>query len=519
MMPTMNVLIASSYPILNHQWVETFMDFDGYQNFNIINVSNGDPIEIKKNNVNIVLVSLQDSKSTGDGWDKKKFDAIRNVKFDLVGIDEIHMGVETEMTNELLERIEYKHLIGMSATPGRNLSYGRFDLDNCHFYDLVDEMNLKKSGHKDYQAYEDIHFVCPQIDVENRNIAEMKEVYSKDEGFTFRKFLEVNDGSFVYEQAVEQSIRMMFGIGKFQKNKNSILKKNCKGVLITVEDSKSVVPLQEKLSEMVGEHFNIYWTTSKENDVKALYQKVHNEWYPDNEKGSIVIVVDQLKTGVTLPWCDSVIFMNDCKSASEWIQTAFRCQSPRRSDDPRFGKGVYVYDMNVNRALHCIHQMTELRQATKGEGKEYIEILREVLDCLPIYTSSDGINFETIGVERFIEMKRKMTFVGYYENCFGNTIIGSKIGAKEAEFLSKINVTGKLGGKVVADMHKNDLENGKNENNKKNKGGTGKMEKKELSPEEKAKILANTMIKEMLMVCPETVMNIEDLISLVNNTL
>lgn len=516
-MPTMNVLITSSYPILNHQWVETFLDFDGYQNFNVINVSNSDPIVIKKNTVNIVLVSLQDSKGTGEGWDKSKFDAIRSVKFDLVGIDEIHMGVETDMTNELLDRIDYKHMIGMSATPGRNLSYGRFDLANCHFYDLVDEMKLKKSGHKDYQAYEDIHFVCPSIDVENSNIAEMKSVYNKDEGFTFRKFMQVENGRFVYDEAVEHSIRMMFGLGKFQKNKNSVIRQNCKGVLITVEDSSSVLALKDKLEEMVGDKYNVYWTTSKENDVKALYQKVHNEWYPD-DKGSIVIVVDQLKTGVTLPWCDSVIFMNDCKSASEWIQTAFRCQSPRKSDHPRFGKGVYVYDMNINRALHCIHQMTELRQATNNEGQDYVEVLREVLDCLPIYTSSDGINFETIEVERFIEMKRKMTFVGYYENCFGNTIIGSKIGEKEASFLDQLNVTGKLGGKIGSDMHTNDLENGKNEKVKMNKKEKGKKEKKQLSPEDKAKILANTMVKEMLMVCPDSVMNIEDLVNLVEET-
>lgn len=138
-MPSLNVLIMSSYPILNQQWVETFMEWDGYQKFNIVNVRNGEELHVVEDTVNIFLVSLQDGKGEADEdagvWSKQKFDAVRNVKIDVVGIDEIHLGVETERTDALLDRIDYKYLIGMSATPGRNLSYGRFEIENTHMWE------------------------------------------------------------------------------------------------------------------------------------------------------------------------------------------------------------------------------------------------------------------------------------------------------------------------------------------------------------------------------------------------
>jgi hypothetical protein len=514
-MPSLNVLIMSSYPILNQQWVETFMEWDGYQKFNIVNVRNGEELHVVEDTVNIFLVSLQDGKGEADEdagvWSKQKFDAVRNVKIDVVGIDEIHLGVETERTDALLDRIDYKYLIGMSATPGRNLSYGRFEIENTHMWDLVDEMQMKKSGHAAYQRFEQIHFICPTVNAES--IKELASVYNKDEGFTFKKFLSVNEnGFFEYEQAVEHGLKMIFGIGAFQKNENSLIRKNCKGVLITVENSKCVEALRDKLVKMVGKKYNVYWTTSQENDVTALYNKVHNDWIPTEEKGSIVIVVDQLKTGVTLPWCDAVIFMNDCKSPSEWIQTAFRCQSPRKTSDDRYGKGVYVYDMNINRVLHCVHRMADLRQAT-NKGSQYLEVIREVLDCCPIYTSDDGISFDQIDVQRFIDMKRKMTFEGYYENIFGNTIVGMLINDEDAEFLNNLNITGRSSGKSTDDMHTNDAHtNGNNETVQRRGDKNGKKQAKVMSPEDKARILANSMMKELLMVCPTSVMNIEDMI-------
>lgn len=515
-MPTLNVLIMSSYPILNQQWVETFMEWDGYQDFNVVNVRNGEEIKVVEGTVNIFQVSLQDGKGETEEdagvWSKEKFDPIRDVKFDIVGIDETHLGVETERTGALLKLIDYKYLFGMSATPGRNLSYGRFEIQNTHMWDLVDEMQMKKAGHPDYQRYEQIHFICPTVNAES--IKELASVYSKDEGFTFKKFLSINDdGFFEYDEAVEHGLKMIFGIGAYQRNENSVLRKNCKGVLITVENSKCVEALRSKLEKMVGKKYNVYWTTSQENDVTALYNKVHNDWLPTEEKGSIVIVVDQLKTGVTLPWCDAVVFMNDCKSPSEWIQTAFRCQSPRKSSDDRYGKGVYVYDMNINRVLNCVHRMAELRQVTKEERTEYVEVIREVLECCPIYTSDDGITFDEIDVQRFIDMKRKMTFVGYYENIFGNTVVGMLINEKDAAFINSLTIDGSGATKTTEAMHSNEAHgNGKNETiQKKGKGG-GKKGDKSASPEEKARILANCMMKELLMVCPTGVMNINDVV-------
>jgi len=487
---TTNVLLMSSYPILNRQWLETFLGFQGFEEVNPIIVRDGDDISPKEGMLNIIMVSLQDAKQEKDedagAWSKKKFATIQNIRFFAVVIDEIHLGVETDKTNAMLKLVKYDHLFGLSATPGRNLSYGRFSLDNCHIWDLVDEMKKKRSGDPAYQRYEQIHFIGMRL---NENIRSTVSGYSADEGFTFKKFLSVDEsGRFEYEAGVESAIRMLFGLGEFTKSKHSITKHGCKGVLITVEESKCVKALQAKLEKMVGKKYDVFWTTSAENDVETLYGKVHNNWVPgktDGAKGTIVIVVDQLKTGVTLPWCDAVVVLNDGKSPSEWIQTAFRCQSPRSKMNPdgtpndRFGAGVFVFDLDVNRVLMCQHRMTELRQATKGGT--YAEVIREVIDCCPLYICEDGITFEEISAERFIELKNKMDYTGYADTMFGSTLMGMLINEDDVALIKSLNIDGSgvktVKGGMDDGANTEFADKGKNENitiKGKGKGAKGK---------------------------------------------
>jgi len=153
-----NVVILTSYPILNFQWEEVILGFKGFSNTEIIIGSGLDKIELDPDKNSIVLLSLQDVKGGEEVFEKEKFDLIKDIQFDLLVIDEVHYGVETEKTQDFLNKIKYTRMLGLSATPTRNLLCGRFSKEQIHNYTLVEEIQLKKQ-YPDLYPYADINFL------------------------------------------------------------------------------------------------------------------------------------------------------------------------------------------------------------------------------------------------------------------------------------------------------------------------------------------------------------------------
>jgi len=116
------------------------------------------------------MLSLQDAK--GENIDdseivtflkKHKFNEIREINWDLIIFDEIHKGKETPKTDKLLSNLKYKKLIGLSATPTKNLVRGSFNLSNTHVYGLHDEYTYQEKYPTEYGVKN------PKINWFNRN--------------------------------------------------------------------------------------------------------------------------------------------------------------------------------------------------------------------------------------------------------------------------------------------------------------------------------------------------------------
>ena len=128
-----NVIIFTNYPALNHQWKSEFERLRGHDYNIIISREVNGEIRLHETRPNLVMISLQDAKGgdnsdevISEGLKKQKFNKLTNIDWDLVIFDEIHKGKETKKTDKLLNGLKYKKLIGLSATPTKNLLRGTF---------------------------------------------------------------------------------------------------------------------------------------------------------------------------------------------------------------------------------------------------------------------------------------------------------------------------------------------------------------------------------------------------------
>jgi site-specific DNA-methyltransferase (adenine-specific) len=383
-----NVAILTSYPILNFQWEEVILGFKGFSNTEIIIGSGLDKIKLNPDKNSIVLLSLQDVKGGEEVFEKEKFDLIKDIEFDLLVIDEIHYGVETEKTQDFLNKIKYKRMLGLSATPTRNLLCGRFSKDQIHNYTLVEESKLKKQ-YPDLYPYADINFLIWNLS--NNEKSELK-YFSDEEQFKFDKFFRIENNEFYYKSDIIYLFKKLIGdrdickrdkLGTTYPFKNNGEFSVVKSILLFVPTIDVQYKLKELLSELESyDDFNIHITNSGEYSSKNLMKKIKRD-FKSGDKRSLIIAVDQLTTGITLDDCDMVVLMNDWRSIDKYVQASFRCQSPREGKE-----NCWVLDFNAARSFELMWEYQNI--ISKNNGKSLTENISEWVECVNIFNRVEG---------------------------------------------------------------------------------------------------------------------------------
>jgi hypothetical protein len=263
-----NVVILTSYPILNFQWEEVILGFKGFSNTEIIIGSGMDKIELNPDKNSIVLLSLQDVKGGEEVFEKEKFDLIKDIEFDLLVIDEVHFGVETEKTQDFLNKIKYTRMLGLSATPTRNLLCGRFLKEQIHNYTLAEEVHLKKQFPELY-PYADINFLIWNLS--NSEKSELK-YFSDEEQFKFDKFFRIEGDNFYYKSDIVYLFKKLIGdrdicrrdkLGTSYPFKNNGEFSVVKSILLFLPNITTQYKLKELLDELESyDDFNIHITNS-----------------------------------------------------------------------------------------------------------------------------------------------------------------------------------------------------------------------------------------------------------------
>ncbi|MFW6243499.1 MAG: helicase-related protein, partial [bacterium] len=314
--------------------------------------------------------------------------------WDLVIFDEVHKGKETIRTDNLLLQLKYKKLIGLSATPTKNIARGTFIPENIHIYDLISERLYKEKYGRTMYNLPDIRFNLMFCD----DIKNELKYFEEEEYFNFKKFFRVDDGQLRYYDDIQLFFKWVFGVGgRFRDNAldNIIGRLDIENILIFVESNECQSLLIDCLNDIGGrfDNYNLYYTNSSVNNSKQLLRMIDTI---DNTPGkSIIFANKQLTTGITLRKCDIVMFMNDWKSMDEYIQASYRCQSPSTTKRKRF---TNVFDFNPSRSFNILYDY--IRNSSIKRTYDFDESIKEFLRCANVNLYESG-RFQQIDFESF----------------------------------------------------------------------------------------------------------------------
>jgi len=468
-----NVVILTSYPILNYQWEEVITGFKGFSNTEIIIGSGLDKIDLNPDKNSIVLLSLQDVKGGEEVFEKEKFDLIKDIEFDLLVIDEVHYGVETEKTQDFLNKIKYTRMLGLSATPTRNLLCGRFSKDQIHNYTLVEEVKLKKQ-YPDLYPYADINFL-----IWNLSSSEKSELkyFSDEEQFKFDKFFRIEGDEFYYKSDIIYLFKKLSGdrdicrrdkLGTAYPFKNNGEFSPVKSILLFVPNITIQYKLKSLLEELESyDDFNIHITNSNEYSSNQLIKRIRRE-FKSGDKRSLILAVDQLTTGITLDDCDMVVLMNDWRSVDKYVQASFRCQSPRDGKE-----NCWVLDFNAARSFELMWEYQNI--ISKNNSKGISENIKEWVECVNIFNRIEG-EFKRVDFDGFNNEYNKAVLERPRFN-YQSVILQDRL--SDVEIGKALQAIGIKGGSSSSeeDLNNDGIDKGKSKKGK-DTGGSGKSKEK-----------------------------------------
>ena len=400
-----HVLIMTHRPVVDEGWFEDFnkigMPDAGYL-YGSKNMSEDISNLLKSGKPYVYFASLQDlrgSEEVGGKQGDKNHEIFDN-EWDLVIVDEAHEGTQTDLAQRVTDEVVtegHTKLLELSGTPFNILD--QYDEDQVYTWDYVMEQQAKLNwdiNHPDEpNPYEGLPKVSMYTFEMSRNFKDVQFMNEDKQSFNFKEFFRVDEqGKFVYETKVKQFLRNIttpdsrtnypFSTKEFRNSLRHTL-----WILPGIKEANALEDLM-KQDPVFGMEYKIVNVVRNGDDngvaSESDIEKVNAAMKPDPATTkTITLTVRKMTTGVTIkPWT-GVVFLSNTNSAMQYLQAAFRAQTPYSS--PTFGEktNCYIFDFAPDRALTV---MAETSQLNTGVGKRTTGVqkdkMAQLLNFLPI---------------------------------------------------------------------------------------------------------------------------------------
>lgn len=365
----------------------------------------------KNGNYFLYFASIQDLRGSGRvGGKFNKNNAVFDLDWDLIIVDEAHEGTQTELGDQVIKQLRKANtkVLALSGTPFNLLD--KFGEDNVYTWDYV--MEQKKKAEWDMEHYGDHNPYAdlPQMHIYTYDLGEKLKKYVSDEydtkAFNFREFFRVwsrgphgkreipqgaVEGNFVHEADVRSFLDLMA-----KDDKDSIYPFSTDAYRNMFRHTLWMVPGVKEaraLSEMLRHHpvfmhFGIAnvageGDTYEEDHAKDALELVRSTIR--NNKYSITLSCGKLTTGVTVPEWTAVLMLSGSYStaASQYMQTIFRVQSAG-SIDGKQKTDCYVFDFAPDRTLKVLTETVHLSRKPGKNEKKRRGVMTEFLNYCPV---------------------------------------------------------------------------------------------------------------------------------------
>lgn len=464
-----NILIVTNRPAIANSWFDDFQKFISWQEPHMKFVSETDALKdkamsraqfveyvegnIERKISQVAFLSLQDLKGAKfAGGNYNKLEWVRDLKWDLLVVDEAHEGVDTEKTDIAFDNIQSEFTLHLSGTPFKAIANNKFSANQIFNWSYTDEQEAKKNwdeslGSNPYENLPTLNLFTYQMskmieDELSRGIT-LEDEKNVDYAFDLNEFFKVKDnGTFEYEESVRRFLNnLSSGKFPFATDEYRDELKHTFWLLPRVNSAKA-------MEKMLRNHpvFKSYKVILAAGDGATLHDDIEEEAldFKENEKSfnkvkkaiqendrTITLSVGQLTTGVTIPEWTAVLMLNNIKSPSLYFQAAFRAQNPHQyvQEDRLYRKeNAYIFDFSPERTLVLYDEFANNLSGNGDPGfEERKKKIRELLNFFPVIAEDEQGQMHEIDVEEVLSIPTRITSTEVVKRGFMSNLLFANI--------------------------------------------------------------------------------------------
>ncbi|WP_061459239.1 Eco57I restriction-modification methylase domain-containing protein, partial [Streptococcus gallolyticus] len=294
---------------------------------------------------------------------------------------------------------EHTKILELSGTPFNLLD--QFDEDQVYTWDYTMEQQAKTKWKYEHPDQPNPYDKLPKVLMYTFEMKNKAKFMDESKSFNFREFFRTDDkGNLVYKKDVRAFLDNI-------TNKDSktnypfstpAYRNELRHTLWIMPGIKEANAFEELLKEhpIFGKEYKIVnvvrgSTTDNGETNEADIEKVRNAITDDpTVTKTITLTVRKLTTGVNVPQWTAVMFLSNTNSAMNYLQAAFRAQTPYSHEKLGKKERCYIFDFAPDRALTV---MAESAQINTGVGKKNTsdqkQAITNLLNFLPILGSSE----------------------------------------------------------------------------------------------------------------------------------
>lgn len=437
-------IIMTHRPVVDEGWYEDFTKIfgpdDGYRYG-----SHATGYDLKtlldSGSKFVYFASLQDlrgSKRVGGRFDKN--DDVFDTVWDMVIVDEAHEGTTTALGDDTIKHVFKEHLhrtkfLALSGTAFNIIS--EYGAEDVYTWDYIMEQEMKSKWDKlhfgDHNPYADL----PELRIYTYDLADVlrnpEYISLEDKAFNFKEFFRTWTGEMERDHDPMPSTAQ---VGDFvhADDVTSLLN------LMTRPSSRSAYPFATPEYRRLFHH--TFWLVPGVKEALALQRlmerhpvfgngafdiiNVAGNGDPDDPSGQALRIVKQrikaagddgytitlscgkLTTGVTVPeWTGCFMLAGAFStSASSYLQTIFRVQSPCKSTDGKVKETCYVFDFAPDRTLKMVTQAASISAKAGKTKRSDHAILRKFLNYCPVI-AVDGSRMKEYSTARLLQQLKR----------------------------------------------------------------------------------------------------------------
>ena len=413
------VLIMTHRPVVADSWFDDFkkmkMTDEGY---NYGSVNQGETLEnLKKEDHSFIyFASIQLLRYNNGQTNLKDFS---DIDWDLIIIDEAHEGTQTELSDSVMKELIKDHtkVLELSGTPFNLLD--QFDDEQVYTWDYVMEQTAKKKWELEHPDKQNPYETLPKVSMYTFEMKHKERFSDESKSFNFREFFRVDEaGKLVHKSSVRaflDNITNPDSTTNYPFSTKSY-REELRHTLWLMPGVKEANAFEDLLKEhpVFGKEYhivNVVRGSTSDDGVanEADLEKVRHAITDDpSVTKTITLTVRKLTTGVNIPEWTAVLFLSNTNSAMNYLQAAFRAQTPFSHEKLGMKKNCYVFDFAPDRALTV---MAESAQINSGVGKkntqEQKQALARLLNFMPILGNSDN-GMKSFDVDRMLTQLKKV---------------------------------------------------------------------------------------------------------------